>query len=109
MSSIADEKERDLKGGVGDQPRIKTMQLGVWRLLLCEDDEAWLATGWARLSSSVDILSQLVQDVFSLGPMSFVALVLAKLFRAFKPPLFLYQSNQILNFVGNYALSSAEC
>jgi hypothetical protein len=104
LSSIADEKQRDLKGGVGDQPRIKTMQLGVWRLLLCEDDEAWLALGWARLNSSFDILSQLVQDVYSLGPMPFVTLVLAKLFRGFKPPLFLYQSNQILNFVGNHAV-----
>ena len=109
---MADKMQNGLKAAAHDTSRgvsgIKSLQLGVWKVLLYQDLPSMEAR-WSRFRSSFDVLCSLVMDIFSLGPKPFISLVLAKTVLALKPSLFLYQSNQILNIVGQYTVLSTEC
>jgi len=108
MASISEKKQNGLKEPAYDASRIKTLDLGVWKVLIYEDFVS-IKAGWSKFISSLDGLALLVKDAFCLGPKPFISLILAKGIKALQPSLDLYQSSQFLKIVRLGSSLSTDC
>jgi hypothetical protein len=84
--------------------RMKSMDLGVWKVFIY-DDVVSVSTVWTTFKLASDVLGRLVKDVFALGPVPCCALFSAKVLKALQPSLDLYQSSQFLKLVSHRSFS----